>query len=188
MARALARRAVARGRWPTPWDWMSVSRPPSAGLRRRPPRCAAHRRTRSNARAPRDGRWRRARRCEERYPFVLQPRDSDPTKRSSANTATSFRVSTRAPSSPTRCAAHRRTHRSARGAGRRKVAMRMPAVNRAFSVRTPDSRTVASAYVPHRNACGERCDHGRARSSKTCRATWDGTPGGGTWHGKARLD
>jgi hypothetical protein len=36
---------------------------------RRPPRCVAHRRTRHNARARLDGRWRCARRCDEvRYP------------------------------------------------------------------------------------------------------------------------
>jgi hypothetical protein len=40
---------------PCPRGWMSVSRPPSSGLRRRRRRRAARQRTRRNARAQRNG-------------------------------------------------------------------------------------------------------------------------------------
>src|SRR5580693_5513201 len=54
--------------------------------------------------------------------------------------------------------------------------MSRPAVKRAFSLRAPALRTVAPAYVPRRNARGERRDQGRARWSMTygptsCRPT-----------------
>ena len=149
-----------------PRDWMSASRPHPAAVVDAPLIGA---RAATRGRSPTEGGDERAG-AECRYLFELQPPESEQalaranvqTETSAARVAHACRRRTRRLCRRQRRAAHRRTRRNARA--RRKMAMGTAMRSGALSICTTLANR-SPAYIPHRNARGERCDQGCARSS-----------------------
>jgi hypothetical protein len=110
-------------------------------------RCAAHQRTRRDARGKRDGRWRWAHRCEE-APSVRAPSGERPAANGATRDAHARQYIRRLP----RCAAHRRTRRNARARrnGRwRRVRQCEERVIRSRSVKTQSPTAILFAGATH---------------------------------------